>query len=83
MKRNEKIGYYQSMNIFVRVMILLVLFTSPVQVQAAEPLTITAVGDIMMGTDWPESLLPPENGQGIFNGVKEYLSGDIVLGNLE
>jgi hypothetical protein len=36
---------------------------------AADPLTVVAVGDIMMGTDWPEDLLPPRDGAGIFDNV--------------
>ncbi len=56
--------------------------------QTSEPpstcLTITAVGDIMMGTTYPENMLPPDDGSGIFDGVKDaFLGSDIVLGNLE
>jgi poly-gamma-glutamate capsule biosynthesis protein CapA/YwtB (metallophosphatase superfamily) len=51
---------------------------------AAGPLTVVAVGDIMMGTDWPEDLLPPRDGAGMFDNVLESLRGaDIVFGNLE
>ncbi|GBE00177.1 capsule biosynthesis protein CapA [bacterium BMS3Abin07] len=51
---------------------------------AVEKLTITAVGDIMMGTTYPEELLPPKDGIGIFDQVRDKLGGsDIVLGNLE
>lgn len=51
---------------------------------AAEYLTITAVGDIMMGTTYPEALLPPDDGRGIFDNVrKEFDGSDIVFGNLE
>jgi len=47
-------------------------------------LTIAAVGDIMMGTTYPENLLPPNDGAGIFESVKDAFQGsDIVLGNLE
>jgi len=47
-------------------------------------LTIAAVGDIMMGTTYPENMLPPKDGVGIFDGVKDALAGnDIVFGNLE
>jgi poly-gamma-glutamate capsule biosynthesis protein CapA/YwtB (metallophosphatase superfamily) len=47
-------------------------------------LTIAAVGDIMMGTTYPENLLPPNDGVGIFASVKDAFHGsDIVLGNLE
>ncbi len=53
-------------------------------IQAAEPLRIAAVGDIMMGTTYPREDLPPEDGKGIFDGVEPLLKGhDIVFGNLE
>jgi poly-gamma-glutamate capsule biosynthesis protein CapA/YwtB (metallophosphatase superfamily) len=47
-------------------------------------LTIAAVGDIMMGTTYPENMLPPNDGAGIFDSIKDvFLGNDIVLGNLE
>ncbi len=47
-------------------------------------ITISAVGDIMIGTWYPNrSYLPPDSGKDIFNGVKDYLEADIVFGNLE
>ncbi|CAN5526380.1 hypothetical protein BH10BAC5_BH10BAC5_04610 [soil metagenome] len=47
--------------------------------------TITGVGDIMMGTNYPSSgSLPPNDGVGIFNDVSEYLqNSDVTFGNLE
>jgi poly-gamma-glutamate capsule biosynthesis protein CapA/YwtB (metallophosphatase superfamily) len=54
------------------------------QTLADNCLTIAAVGDIMMGTTYPENLLPPNDGAGIFEIVKDAFQGnDIVLGNLE
>jgi len=51
---------------------------------AAGTLTVAAVGDIMMGTAWPEEILPPGDGVGIFDNVQESFNGaDIVFGNLE
>jgi hypothetical protein len=51
---------------------------------AADSLTVVAVGDIMMGTAWPEEILPPNDGAGIFDNVLESLrGGDIIFGNLE
>lgn len=46
--------------------------------------TITAVGDIMMGSDLrgPDRL-PPFEGTQLFAGVEEHLKGDIVFGNHE
>jgi len=45
---------------------------------------IAAVGDIMMGTTFPEEILPPEDGATLFRAAGPLLSGhDIVFGNLE
>ncbi|MEO0122426.1 MAG: CapA family protein [candidate division WOR-3 bacterium] len=49
-----------------------------------DTLTIIAVGDIMMGTTYPEKRLPPNDGANIFTNVEEILrSADLTLGNLE
>jgi Bacterial capsule synthesis protein PGA_cap len=53
-------------------------------VSASESITISAVGDIMMGTTHPRRILPPDDGRGIFSGVARQFEGcDIVFGNLE
>jgi poly-gamma-glutamate capsule biosynthesis protein CapA/YwtB (metallophosphatase superfamily) len=59
--------------------------TSFSPVQATENvLSISAVGDIMMGTTYPEAILPPDDGAGIFDNVKgNFSESDIVFGNLE
>lgn len=45
---------------------------------------IRAVGDMMIGTDFPSGYLPPNNGANIFDGVKkELIDADITFGNLE
>jgi poly-gamma-glutamate capsule biosynthesis protein CapA/YwtB (metallophosphatase superfamily) len=45
---------------------------------------IAAVGDVMMGTTFPEEILPPEDGATLFRAVLPLLSGyDVVFGNLE
>ena len=48
-------------------------------------LCITAVGDIMLGTSYPNSnTLPPDSGKSSFKAVKKYLAGaDVAFGNLE
>lgn len=50
-----------------------------------ETINLVAVGDIMMGTDYPNTrTLPPEDGATLFEGVKEYLmAADLTFGNLE
>ena len=47
--------------------------------------SLTAVGDIMMGTNFPNSsYLPPNDGQGFFDPVSQILNrSDITFGNLE
>jgi hypothetical protein len=46
---------------------------------------ITAVGDVMLGTAFPdESTLPPNDGDGLLTEVTPFLKrGDVVYGNLE
>lgn len=46
-------------------------------------LSISAVGDVMMGSAYPVAVLPPNDGVSLFENVKEHLKGDIVIGNLE
>ena len=50
-----------------------------------EPITIAAVGDIMMGSPYPnDSRMPPNDGADLLKGVTPILSGaDIAFGNLE
>ena len=47
-------------------------------------LTIAAVGDMMLGTDYPENHLPDDDGVGFLAAVTPLLSSaDITFGNLE
>lgn len=47
-------------------------------------LTIAAVGDIMLGTDYPKDLLPPESEPGLLQAMAPVLKkADITFGNLE
>jgi hypothetical protein len=56
--------------------------TGPVESPPA--IRVAAVGDIMMGTTFPESILPPEDGATLFRSVAPLLAGhDVVFGNLE
>ena len=53
-------------------------------VQLDPVITVTAVGDIMMGTDYPSPKLPKKDGTFLFEASKEILrQADIVFGNLE
>lgn len=64
----------------------------PPNVPAAPPLpapthpglTLAAVGDIMMGTDYPENILPDDDGVGFLEAVTPILTApDVTFGNLE
>jgi poly-gamma-glutamate capsule biosynthesis protein CapA/YwtB (metallophosphatase superfamily) len=45
---------------------------------------VAAVGDIMMGTDYPENILPDDDGVGFLTAVAPILAApDVTLGNLE
>src|SRR5688500_12745758 len=45
-------------------------------------LTLAAVGDIMPGTDFPENILPDDDGRSFFDAVTSLLSApDITFGN--
>ncbi len=47
-------------------------------------ITIASVGDIMMGTTYPDTFLPPAQGQYLFREASPYFKqADIVFGNLE
>lgn len=49
-----------------------------------DTITLVAVGDIMIGSAYPTTRnLPPADGMNSFKKVKDYLTGDIVFGNLE
>jgi poly-gamma-glutamate capsule biosynthesis protein CapA/YwtB (metallophosphatase superfamily) len=50
----------------------------------SDTLTIIGVGDIMMGTNFPEDKLPPGDGAFLLRGVAEVLrDADVTFGNLE
>lgn len=57
------------------------------KIPESEPDTVflTAVGDIMLGTDWPnKSHLPANEGKGLLKAVAPYLQdADLTFGNLE
>lgn len=58
----------------------------PPPAPSAEPavVRVSAVGDIMMGTTFPEDILPPKDGATYFTAVRPLLEGsDLLFGNLE
>ena len=78
---------------FKTVLILLLLFFLSSKAESLEDeepfrpaslITIAAVGDIMMGTDYPFPKLPEKDGKFLFGESKDILrKADIVFGNLE
>lgn len=56
----------------------------PMAAQAADTLTIAMCGDIMMGTTYPSTRLPAQDGATIFEDPAPILrSADLTVGNLE
>lgn len=55
--------------------------TPAAPVAGAAPVSVTVVGDTVMGS-LPYGL-PPDGGASLFGQVRQYLTGDVVLGNLE
>lgn len=54
------------------------------QVAAPNTITVAAVGDIMLGTDYPEDRLPPDDGRSYLSAVTPVLEmADLTVGNLE
>lgn len=55
-----------------------------IKVKKIDTLSITAVGDIMIGSAYPsKSNLPIDDGINSFKAVDSFLKGDIIFGNLE
>ena len=51
---------------------------------SADTLTIAMTGDIMMGTTYPDTMLPRHGGAQLFQDVKPILRrADLAVGNLE
>src|SRR6187399_3320439 len=58
--------------------------TPPLPPPAHPGLTLAAVGDMMLGTDFPENILPDDDGLAFFDAVTPVLSKpDVTFGNLE
>ncbi|MBI3562669.1 MAG: CapA family protein [Gammaproteobacteria bacterium] len=56
----------------------------PAAIPAALELTVAAVGDVMLGTDYPEDYLPPDDGLELLRDSAPLLrAADITFGNFE
>lgn len=61
-----------------------IIYISQDTVPTTPRVTIIGVGDIMMGTNYPEDRLPPDDGKFLMEGVAHILrSADVTFGNLE
>ncbi|QWV95716.1 CapA family protein [Geomonas oryzisoli] len=68
----------------IRGAVIFFLLLLPFNAYGAPTVTVAAVGDIMMGSDFPTPKLPPRDGGDLFAAVTSYLRrADIALGNLE
>lgn len=74
----------------IRSLFFLILGWGPVAGAASLPsgggssITISAVGDIMMGTNYPSDTLPSDEGRSLFRHAAEYIrASDIRFGNFE
>ena len=65
-------------------LLLAAVAASGEEMSSAAGLTIAAVGDMMIGTEYPENRLPSDDGASYFADVAPWLSAaDIAFGNLE
>lgn len=68
-----------SVLLFISLLISITAFS-----QSKDTLTIIGVGDIMMGTNYPENKLPANNGAFLMKDVEAVLkNADVTFGNLE
>jgi poly-gamma-glutamate capsule biosynthesis protein CapA/YwtB (metallophosphatase superfamily) len=64
--------------------LILTVLTLTLQASAKEFISVTAVGDIMMGTNFPTNMLPANNGQDMFKAALPWIAAsDIRFGNFE
>lgn len=69
---------------FVLLLSTMIASAAAAQKKVTDDITISAVGDMMLGNDYPENNLPPNDGARIFEDSKEYIqAADIRFGNLE
>ena len=79
-KLKKKKSFNLGMSFSLKVIFL--LFTS-IYLYAGS-ISVVAVGDIMMGSDYPDVNLPPSSGSKLFSNVSSILKdADLTLGNLE
>lgn len=66
------------------VAVALILFSFTLHAQKKDTITVIGVGDIMMGSNYPQPVLPPADGAYLMKEVEDVLrSADVTFGNLE
>lgn len=61
-----------------------IIISAQISINKDSSISIIAVGDIMLGTDFPNDRLPPQNGKFLLKNISEIISNaDISIGNLE
>lgn len=81
-KKEESIFYYQKKEDLIEDS--LKNDSNQIQKNKNDTISITAVGDLMVGSQFPsKKFLPKDDAVGSFDEVKEFFTGDIVFGNLE
>lgn len=72
------------MGVLVRFLFILFLMSSSLVLAASDTIAISAVGDIMMGTDFPYNALPDNDGESLFDPAKPWIkAAHIRFGNFE
>lgn len=62
----------------------LVILATQAQTQKKDTITVIGVGDIMMGSNYPQPVLPPNDGEFLMKEVAHVLrDADVTFGNLE
>ncbi|HEY8938123.1 MAG TPA: CapA family protein [Cyclobacteriaceae bacterium] len=70
--------------IVILLAVYIIELANPVMAQQKDTITVIGVGDIMMGTNYPENKLPADNGAFLLKDVEHVLqNADITFGNLE
>ena len=78
-------GFFECQIVLAISFILLSPISLSAQDSTATGLSIVAVGDMMIGTNFPsDDYLPPLDGAEVFSQIKTHLSdADVTFGNLE
>lgn len=82
--RSDLLSYSRLLLFLALMMCAHTPFSAAEQGSVKDHITIVAVGDIMMGSDYPTSRLPPNNGKDLLREAKPcFLKADIAMANLE